>query len=350
MTKVEFFIIGQGLAGTLLAFEMMQNNIDFRIVSTSQKSKSSLVAAGMINPLVFKRLTKSWLLDDLLPVMQDTYSNLEYILEEKFLHKKNILKPLSEQEKHLWLERKANPYFTDYILSVNDNINLKTIQKAYAYGKIGGSGYLDLKLFLNSAEKYFRAKNLVIDSTFDFMQDLQSDNSYKVRNCAASKIVFCEGQHVTENPFFSFIKMSRTKGEVLLIHAPDLSEEYILNKKVFVLPVGSKRFKVGSTYDWKDLTERTTQKGKESILERLDELISVDYKIEEHYAGIRPTVIDRRPILGVHPSLNKMYIFNGLGTKGVMLAPYFAKQMIHILQDKDYRIHKEIDVSRFWKD
>lgn len=349
MRKVEFLIIGQGLAGTLLAFEMIQNNIDFRIVSSSQKSKSSLVAAGMINPLVFKRLTKSWLLDDLLPLMQDTYSGLESKLGEKFFYKKEILKPLSEHEKQLWLKRKANPDFADYILSVDDKINFKSIQSAHAYGKVGGSGYLDLNLFLNSAERYFRAKNRMIDAPFCYGSGLPDSSYFEVGNIAAPKIVFCEGQHVTENPYFSFIKMSRTKGEVLLIHAPDLSEEYILNKKVFVLPVGNKRFKVGSTYDWKDLTESTTQKGKESILERLDELISVDYKVEEHYAGIRPTVIDRRPILGAHPVHKNIYVFNGLGTKGVMLAPYFAKQMIHIFQNKGYQIRKEIDVKRFWK-
>lgn len=349
MKKVEFLIIGQGLAGTLLAFEMMQNNIDFRIVSSLQKSKSSLVAAGMINPLVFKRLTKSWKLNDLLPVLQDTYLKLENVLEEKFLHEKNIIKPLSEQEKQLWQERKADPDFANYILSVDEKTNLKYIQKAHAYGKVGGSGYLDLNLFLNSAKEYFREKKLIVDSVFDFKQNLQSENFYKVEDFEASKIVFCEGQHVTENLYFSFVKMSRTKGEVLLIHAPELSEEYILNKNVFVLPIGNKRFKVGSTYDWRDLTESTTEKGKQSILERLDGLISVDYKIEEHYAGIRPTVIDRRPILGVHPLDKNMYIFNGLGTKGVMLAPFFAKQMIHILKDKDYKIHKEIDVRRFWK-
>ena len=92
MTTIEYFIVGQGLAGTLLAFEMLENNIDFRIISSPVKSKASNVAAGMINPLVFKRMTKSWILDDLLPVMKSTYLKLESVLNEKFYIEKEILK------------------------------------------------------------------------------------------------------------------------------------------------------------------------------------------------------------------------------------------------------------------
>jgi glycine oxidase len=142
--------------------------------------------------------------------------------------------------------------------------------------------------------------------------------------------------------------MNPTKGEVLLIHAPDLSEEFILNKRVFVLPVGDHRFKVGSTYDWKDLSEMVTENGKASIVERLNNLISVEYTIVEHHAGIRPTVSDRRPILGIHPEFKNISIFNGLGTKGVMLAPYFAKEMLNVLTTPGFLTLKEVRLARFW--
>ncbi len=350
MKKTEFLIVGQGLAGTILAFEMLRNNIDFRIVSSSVKSKASLVAAGMVNPLVFKRLTQSWLVDDLWPVMQKTYSELENILGERFYFKKDILKPLSEDEKLLWQKKQINPEIAKYIVSIDAISKVKPISKAAGYGRVTGSGYLNMNTFLNLAESYFRARNLIIDSTFNFNQINPADNSFEIENITTDKIVFCEGHHVTENPFFPFIKMNPTKGEVLLIHAPELSEEFILNKKVFVLPVGNRRFKVGSTYEWKDLTETTTENGKASIVERLDNLILSDYKIEEHHAGIRPTVSDRRPILGIHPEFKNISIFNGLGTKGVMLAPFFAKEMIRVLTIDNYFTQKEARLDRFLSD
>jgi glycine/D-amino acid oxidase-like deaminating enzyme len=349
MNKVEFFIIGQGLAGTMLAFEMIEKGVDFRIVSSPHKSKASRVAAGMINPLVFKRLTKSWMLDTLLPEIQKRYREIEERLEQTFLFDKTILKPLSEQEAELWQERKRNPEFAPFIGEISENSPVEFTCSAAAFASVNGSGYLNLTNFLNKAGNYFRDRGLIVDANFSIAKKEANSNVYKVGAFTATKVVFCEGYHLNQNSLFDFVKLNPVKGEVLQIHAPRLSEEYILNKKVFVLPVGDHRFKVGSTYDWKDLSERTTEFGKLSILERLDQLITAEYTIEKHWAGVRPTVIDRRPVLGQHPEFSTIFVFNGLGTKGVMLAPYFAKIMMQFLNDSHNFLSDEINVQRFYK-
>ncbi len=128
MKKVEFFIIGNGLAGTMLAFEMWKNNIDFRIVASPEKSRASMVAAGMINPLVFKRLTKSWMVDELLPVMKEKYRELENLLGTPFFYVKDILKPLSEQEMQLWQERRNNHEFSKYITAVEYDCEVEAVK------------------------------------------------------------------------------------------------------------------------------------------------------------------------------------------------------------------------------
>ncbi|MCA1759666.1 MAG: FAD-dependent oxidoreductase, partial [Bacteroidales bacterium] len=125
------------------------------------------------------------------------------------------------------------------------------------------------------------------------------------------------------------------------------SENYILNKQIFVLPVGNQRFKIGSTYDWQDLSEQPTEMGKQSIIERFEKLVTVEYSLEQHWAGIRPAVSDRRPVLGVHPKYRNLFVFNGLGTKGVMLAPYFAKEMVNRLIIENYMLNFEVDLQRF---
>ncbi len=345
--KVEYLIIGNGLAGTMLAFEMLQNNIDFKIVASIEKSKASMVAAGMVNPLVFKRLTKSWLVDDLLPVMFETFAKLEHLLGQKFYFNKDILKPLSEQEKELWLERKQNPEFSKYIFSVNNDSNLKYLSGSAGYGRVTNSGYFNLGSFLNASEYFFRSKNLLVDSTVNPEEFDISAKSFEIGNWSAAKIVFCEGHHLIHNHLFRFVKMSPTKGEVLLLEAPGLSEEFILNKKVFVLPVGNGLFKVGSTYDWKDLSEKTTENGKASIVERFENLVNVSYTIKNHFAGVRPTIADRRPVLGFHPENKNIAVFNGLGTKGVMLAPYFAKEMLKAVSSENYTLDAGVDLQRF---
>ena len=347
MKKTEFLIVGQGLAGTMLAFELIDRGVDFRIVSSPNKSKASVVAAGMINPLVFKRMTKSWMVDDLLPFMQRRYRQLEVLLNDTFYFQKQILKPLSEQETELWRKKKHQPKFETYIGEILESPPVEGISDAFAYGLVNGAGYVNLKHFLEKAEAFFLEKGLLF---FNEVQTNTSSGKVFMKDSSdvlAERIVFCEGYHLHSNSLFSFVKMNPAKGEVLLIAATGLSENYILNKKAFVLPVGNGRFKVGSTYEWDDLSERTTEKGKESILERLDALLTVDYTIEDHWAGIRPTIADRRPVLGQHPQFQNLYVFNGLGTKGVMLAPYFAKEMCNLLTTNNYKLAEEVRIERF---
>ncbi len=224
---------------------------------------------------------------------------------------------------------------------------MKQLNKAFAYGKVSGSGYVNLSGFLNAAEDFFRKNNLIVDKTLSYHEINPLATTFTIENITASGIVFCEGYHVTNNPFFAFVKLKPVKGEVLQIYAPELSQEYILNKKVFVLPTGDRRFKVGSTYDWDDLTEQVTDRGKESIVHRLENLLTLEYKIENQWAGIRPTVSDRRPVLGFHPTHKNLAIFNGLGTKGVMLAPYFAQETLKFLTMKNYAVFNEVDLRRF---
>lgn len=347
MREVEYLIVGQGLAGSMLAFEMLERGMSFHIILSPQKRQASLVAAGMVNPLVFKRLTKSWKADDLLPFMNKRYGDLENLLGSRFYFEKHILKPLSEQETQLWKEKQAIPEFQKHIHRVTDEIEVNGVRSAFAFGEVRGSGYLNLSIFLQESESFFRERELLTYSLVNYPDLLKKQDYFQFGEVKARKIIFCEGYHLTQNPLFGFVKMKPAKGEVLLIKAPELSAEYILNKLVFVLPVGEQLFKVGSTYEWEDLSEQTTEQGRQSIIERLENLIIAEYSIQNHWAGIRPTIVDRRPVLGAHPEYPNIFVFNGLGTKGVMLAPKMANIFCDYLTDSTYTLSDEINVNRF---
>ncbi len=349
MKRVDHLIVGQGLAGTMLAFEMLDHGLDFRILNSPQKSKASKVAAGMINPLVFKRLTKSWMVDELLPVMEHRYRELELVLNDRFYFRKPILKPLSNQETELWLEKQQLPEFSKYISTITETPPIKGLSEMPAYGVVENAGYLNLAHFLDKAAAFFKSKGVLLEEELNFPKSGEKIFTFDSSAYQANNVILCEGYHLRSNPIFQFVKMNPAKGEVLLIKAPRLSEDYIVNKRVFVLPVGEQHFKVGSTYEWEDLSEQPTEGGKQSILERLNELITVDYTVEDHWAGVRPTIADRRPVLGQHPEHGHLHVFNGLGTKGVMLAPWFAREMCNSLMDKNIVLPEEVQVRRFWK-
>ncbi len=98
-----------------------------------------------------------------------------------------------------------------------------------------------------------------------------------------------------------------------------------------MVSIGEGLFKVGATYEWNDLSEKPSEKGRQFLIEKLNELLDTEYEIVNHITGIRPTTKDRRAIVGEHPEHKGMYILNGLGTKGVMQAPYLAKELISIM-------------------
>ena len=94
------------------------------------------------------------------------------------------------------------------------------------------------------------------------------------------------------------------------------------------------------------MTERCTEKGKTELVDKLKKVLKIPFEIVNHQAGIRPTVNDRRPLIGLHPKHPTLAIFNGLGTKGVMLAPYFAQQFYSFLEENNV-LEQEVDIKRF---
>jgi len=151
---------------------------------------------------------------------------------------------------------------------------------------------------------------------------------------------------VKSNPNFNYIPFKPAKGDVLTITCNELNIDFILNKGFFIMPLGNNTFKVGATYNWQDLTDVPNPAGKEELINKLKKLIPYEFEVIKHEAGVRPSVIDRRPVLGTHPTYPQLKIFNGLGTKAVMLAPFFAKQFCdYLIEGKD--LNEEVDVKRF---
>lgn len=352
-TKVNYIIVGQGLAGTILAHTFLKHNKSVIIIDAPGYSNTSRIAAGLYNPLVFKRLVKSWLADDLIPYMDTFYAEAEQMLHQKFYFKKEIVKLFAEQqEKVLWVKKSTEEIGKYLSKTINDDFLLDVIHNPLGSSEVINSGNLNTLLFLDTFRQYFTTNNQLLEEKFDYNQLSMSDDSVSYKNFTADKLIFCEGYKALENPYFNWLPFKLTKGEILIIKIPLLSnksEDYsekVINKGVFILPLGNETYKVGATYEWEDLTEQATEKGKAFLIDKLEKVLKVPFEIIGHEAGIRPTVNDRRPLIGIHPSHKALGIFNGMGTKGVMLAPYFAKHFVDFLEN-NMPMEKEVDIARF---
>jgi len=345
----DFIIVGQGLAGSVLAILLLKAGFKICVIDEAKLSLSSRVAAGIWNPVVFKRLTKSWLADELVPELMDFYKYFEGETNSVVIQHRHIIKPFTEeQEKKLWLKKaQSENEFLDK--QTYENLTVTDQQKILSYSKVLGAGNLDVVEFLEQSKKYIQFNGSFIEDKFDFNKLSHQDDIIKYQSVSSRNIVFCEGHLITQNPFFNWVPMKPAKGEVLTIHCEGLQLEHdILNKGIFILPLGNHTYKVGATYEWESLDDVPTEKRKLELEQKLAAVIQILYTVIKHEAGVRPSVIDRRPVIGKHPELNNYFVFNGFGTKAVMLAPYFAKHFIdHIRHSTP--IHLEVTADRFYK-
>ncbi|MDO9000129.1 MAG: FAD-dependent oxidoreductase [Bacteroidota bacterium] len=346
---IEFIIVGRGLAASVIAHALHQENISFKIIGNESLSNCSKVAAGIWNPIVFKRLTKSWLADEIIPYLNQFYSQVEKKVNKKLITQRALIKPFTEeQEKKLW-QKKASLELSDFLddtIYNADSTNLNNCKIINQYGIVKQSGNLDVNEFLKSTNSIFTES--VIDEVFDYNELKINSDFVSYKNIKTKNIIFCEGYLVKNNPHFNWIKLKPAKGEVLTLVSSDLKlKNQILNRNGFLMDLDNDTFKLGATYEWDDLSEEPTQKGLVELQTKLQQLISCEYTIQSHQAGVRPSSSDRRPIIGPHPAHKNLFIFNGLGTKGVMLAPYFAKKFVNFYLKKE-TLHNDVMVNRFY--
>lgn len=348
----KILIVGGGLAGSVLAFTLLKKYAcEIKIIDHHTGLNASEVAAGIYNPIVFKRLVKSWMADELIEYLDSFYSEMEPELEGKFHFKKEILKVFTDAEEiKLWEKKSAEPELKKFLdAQIISNFHEELFVQNNGFGKVLHAGNLNTREFLHKARAYFTRSGILMEEELDYT-DLKFDSDAFVfyKNEKFDKVIFCEGHRALKNPWFDWLEFKLTKGEALTVKADLNIEKEVVNKGVFILPYSNNIYKVGATYEWHELNEIPTPKGKQELTEKLEKVIKVPYEIIAHEAGIRPTVKDRRPLLGVHPEYPQLAIFNGLGTKGVMLAPYFAKKLAeHLFENAP--LEKEVDILRFWK-
>ena len=346
MNKVDFLIVGQGLAGSVLGYELLKAGCRICIINQTKKETSSQAAAGLYNPITGRKMVKTWQADAIFPLIEPFYQELEQAAKAKFLHSMPIYRPfVSNAERTEWTSKTVNPAYQPYIAEVHQ----KSQYGDYIDDTLGGielqqSGYLDLPTFLPAMQQYFREQQVYQEAIFDVTQVHLEESSVTYGEITARQLIFCDGTDGYQNSFFHWLPYHPVKGEMLLIDSEKKSN-IVFNRGVFVMPFGA-MYKVGSTYDHQDLSYTPTAKGRAMLQEKLDKFLTMPYRIVDQWAGVRPATRDRRPFIGIHPYHKTLGIFNGLGTKGVSLSPYFAKQFVQFLLTRK-PIDEEVDIHRF---
>ncbi|MCL6295717.1 NAD(P)/FAD-dependent oxidoreductase [Jejuia spongiicola] len=344
--QVDYIVVGIGLAGISFCEQLKANNKTFAIFD-NKSQQSSVVAGGLYNPVVLKRFTSVWKSKEQLQKALPMYANLENELNVKLDYKIPVYRKFASlEEQNDWFAASDKPKLSEYLsTSIIKNEN-NAIEAPFGFGEVLQTGRIDVKCLIESYKKQLLKDKLLFNEVLNYDAIEVLKNRIQYKDIKAKYIVFAEGFGVTQNPFFNDLPLVPTKGELLTIHAPDLKINFVLKAGVFLIPLKDDLYIVGATYEWGDTTNKTTDKAKEELLSKLERLIKCPFKVVNHVAGVRPTVKDRRPLVGQHATHKSMYVLNGLGTRGVMIGPYVAQQLYNFIE-RDTSLETDIDIKRF---
>ncbi len=341
MTKI--LIVGQGIAGTLLAWSLRKRGAQVQIMDGNLAGASSIAAAGIINPVTGKRFVKSWRFDEFFPVAKEIYQQLEQELGIPIWEERPTLRLLgTPEEANDWSIRCAQPEYVDHLGETEDAAAWSQFLKpGFRFGLILKSARARLPQLVAAYRETARKAGFFSEKSIDYQETESFLHVY-------DRVVFCEGWRAQNNPYFPEAQFRVCKGEALIIRfvssggsengssfkASDVLKRKpfslpmdMLKKTMLLVPIGDDTFWVGSTYRWHFEDTLAGEAGRDYILGYLKEMFDTPFEIVDHVAGIRPTMIDRRPIVGPSNQNPKVFIFNGLGTKGALLAPFFAEQL-----------------------
>ncbi|PWI29354.1 FAD-dependent oxidoreductase [Flavobacteriaceae bacterium LYZ1037] len=345
--KVDYIIVGCGLAGIAFCEQLIAANKSF-VVFDNQSQQSSVVAGGLYNPVVLKRFTSVWKSEEQLELALPMYQSIEDKLQIKIDYKIPVYRRFnSNEEQNNWFAASDNPLLANHLSSkIIKNTNLH-IQADFGFGEVLNTGRIDTNALITSYKASLKKHHQLIEESFNYNELKFQESDMLYQDILATQIVFAEGFGLKQNPFFNNLPLKESKGELLTIHAPELQINYVLKSSVFILPLGNHLYHIGATYNWNDKTNNITEEGREELLKKLKTFLNCSFKVVNQVAGIRPTVKDRRPLVGKHPKHHNMYILNGLGTRGVMIGPYVAKQLFNNIENKQI-LDNEIDIIRFY--
>ena len=307
----EFTIVGGGLAGCSLAIALHQRGKDVRIVDRGDSVTSTKIAAGIVNPITGPYLTKDPRFNEFWSHALKFYRTFESLVGAKVFRKMRMVRLLdSEKQAAKWRSRLQSPGYQECLTEEPFEIGDEF------HSEFGG-------FTIECAGHLFTAD--FIDATKIFMGD-----RWQVGEILGPEpegiTIFCEGVNGSNNPLFDWVHFRPAKGEILTVRINDLNEDRIVNRgRVWLLPIGNGVFRAGATYDWDSNDCNVTAEGRKLIESRLKRLVKVPYEVLDQRAAVRPVIGSRKLLIGIHPGHENVGFFNGLGSKGVLMAPFFAE-------------------------
>lgn len=350
--ELDYLIVGQGLAGSLLAWHLLQRGQRLMVVEDNHRTSSSIAAAGLINPVTGQRLVKGAEVDSCLAEARALYRTLEAYFAQPLLHEVPMQRLVTEPTlRNSYEKRIADPGYRGYLGEFSEAGKGRwALHDPLGSFRQQHTGYLAVATLLALLQEELKQRNSYCAVPLRYDELTINAEQVEWRELTARRVIFCEGYLLQSNPWFNWLPLQPAKGEILTLACEGALPTEIINGGHWLLPLADGHYKLGASYDRLHLDERPTVEARRELLDALQELLVVapPCKIIEHRAGVRPGTRDKHPFLGPHPEEPRLYLFNGFGSRGSLLIPWHAQLMVSHLCDNT-PLPTTLDIRRHWE-
>jgi glycine/D-amino acid oxidase-like deaminating enzyme len=319
--RLDAVIIGRGLAGAVLTETLRQRGLRVRVYDAKRPGNASLAAGGVVNPVVLRRDVPSWRALELLPLAERFYSEWSARAGWEGWHQLPLVKLFpTPKEVDQWTRAMDTDAGRVLLQQVPEpELEQGGLVHPHGYGTVPRCAWLNVPAMLEAQRNVLLNAGVLVERMLEQDAVRITRDGVEVDGLQARWCIRCDG------PFASHAGLVPVKGETVVVHIPGLHLSRMVHRGVFLLPLGDERYRVGSTFAWDDVFSGPSEAARAWLLERLRTFVHRPFEVEEQRAGVRPTARDRRPIIGVTGP--GQAVLNGLGSRGVLLAPWCAAHL-----------------------
>lgn len=345
----DYLIVGQGLAGSLLAWILRRRGCRVLVLDDGHRSAASVAAAGLVNPLAGLRFTRPARVTDWLAAAQVLYREISSRFGQNHFHPLPMVRLFRSPEQVRFWERRASEPDAAALLGECFPAAASGQPLSAPFGGFHqhATGYLDIPRLLadlrGDLERCDAYRRIEVDLAGI---ELRTDGVHW-QGLRARTLVFCEGHRGQANPWFGWLPFQPDRGEMLTFSSDEPMPDRIVNGAYWLIPLVDGRYRVGATHDHHGIALGVTRGGRTQVLAGLAALLgrAPRLSVEAQHAGVRPGTLDRAPFLGRHPSAPALALFNGFGAKGSLTVPWYAARFAAHLET-GAPLPPEADIAR----
>jgi glycine oxidase len=330
MVKVDFIIVGQGLAGSALALALMRRGKSVAVVDNNDPSSATRVAAGLVTTLAGKGMNPAWRQSEYLPEAISYYQKLERESGTALFYPLPVLRLFKDAKEATKFSRKTDSV-EEWVAQEVAEIPPNQLHAEFGGFEMSQSGRLDTVAYLRVVRQKIESEGHYLEQNFDEAIVEFSDESVIWKGIQAQKIIVCQGYAGLQAGRFSKLKHRSAKGEMLTVRVDELDSDRIISRNSWMVPLGENLWRAGATYEWDDLSTTPTDVGRAEVEHKVAALTSLPFEVVGHEVGIRPIIHRSQPVVGLDPTCPQLGFFNGLGSKGVITAPSVAEHFASYL-------------------